>query len=89
MIIEFDKSFVKSLDNVNVVSVNKKIEKIILAIEACKAVQHISHIKKLSGFTHFYRIRIGDYRIGLELINDQTIRFIVIAHRKGIYKHFP
>ena len=56
MIIEFDKSFVKSLDNINVVSVNKKIEKIIFAIEACKAVQHIPNIKKLSGFTHFYRI---------------------------------
>lgn len=45
--------------------------------------------KKLTGYKTFYRIRIGDYRIGIELEKTDTLRFIVIAHRKDIYTIFP
>jgi len=45
----------------------------------------IPHIKKMEGFNTFYRTRIGDYRIGLELKKD-TLWFIIIANRKEIYK---
>jgi mRNA interferase RelE/StbE len=41
------------------------------------------------GFSNFYRIRIGDYRVGIELLDLDTILFIAIAHRKDIYKTFP
>ncbi len=34
-------------------------------------------------------MRIGNYRVGFELIDNSTVRFIVIAHRKDIYNIFP
>lgn len=40
------------------------------------------------GYESFYRIRIGDYRIGIEIINE-VITFITIFHRKDIYNKFP
>jgi len=43
----------------------------------------------MQGFKTFYRIRIGDYRIGIELENPTTLRFIIVLHRKNIYKKFP
>ncbi len=46
-------------------------------------------MKKMEGHKKFYRIRIGDYRIGIELEEDTTLRFIIIADRKEIYKKFP
>ena len=48
----------------------------------------IPHIKKMEGFNTFYRTRVGDYRIGLEMKKD-TLWFIIIANRKEIYKKFP
>jgi len=89
MIVEFDKSFDKSLDKIAVLSVRKKIILIIETLEKANSIREISNIKKLIGFKNYYRIRIGDYRIGFELINVKTIRLIIVASRKDIYKLFP
>ncbi len=46
-------------------------------------------LDKLTGYMNYYKIRIGDYRIGLEKINSARIRLVIIANRKDIYKIFP
>ena len=89
MILEFDKSFEKSLDKIMDKALFNKIDKLIEQIEKVNSLSELLNIKKLSGFKNYYRIRIGDYRIGFEKINDSTIRFIVVAYRKDIYKIFP
>jgi mRNA interferase RelE/StbE len=43
----------------------------------------------MEGFKNYYRIRMGDYRVGIELENSTTIRIIIVEHRKNIYKVFP
>jgi len=89
MIIEFDKSFEKSLDKIKNKSIYPRIEKIILEFENSKSLSEIPNIKKLTGFKNYYRVRIGEYRLGFELVSENTLRFIIIAHRKDIYKLFP
>jgi mRNA interferase RelE/StbE len=89
MIVEFDKSFEKSLNKVHDTNVLRRLKRIIIQIERSPSVSLIPNILKLSGYSTYFRIRIGDYRIGIELINKDTIRFIIIAHRKDIYKVFP
>jgi mRNA interferase RelE/StbE len=89
MIIEFDKSFEKSLEKTRNKSLLQKIEKIIVDFENAKSLTDIPGVKKLSGYKYYYRIRIGEYRLGFEKINDNTFRFIIVAHRKEIYKSFP
>jgi len=89
MIVEFDKSFEKSLNRLNDKSLYPKIQKLLLFIEASKNIQEIPNSKKLTGFKSYYRVRIGDYRVGFEKINEKTVRLIVIAHRKNIYDKFP
>lgn len=37
---------------------------------------------------NYYRIRIGDYRIGIEYVNPKII-IICILIRGNVYKHFP
>lgn len=56
-------------------------------IEA-KNLKAITSIQKLTGFTNFYRIRIGHYRLGFECVNDQ-IELLALMHRKEIYRFFP
>jgi len=89
MIIEFDKSFEKSLDKIKNKSIYPRIEKIILEFENSKSLSEIPNIKKLTGFKNYYRVRIGEYRLGFELVSENTLRFIIIAHIKDIYKLFP
>jgi mRNA interferase RelE/StbE len=89
MIVEFDKSFAKSLTKIKEKKVFTKIENLIELLENKNSLEEIPNIKKLSGFKVYYRFRLGDYRIGIEKISNEIIRLIVIAHRKDIYKVFP
>ncbi len=89
MIVEFDKSFFKSLSNLRDQKLLLKLEKTIIGLEKVDSLQEVSNLRKLTGFKDYFRIRVGDYRLGFELINSETIRMIVIAHRKDIYKIFP
>lgn len=89
MKVEFDRSFLKSLDKIRDLKTLQKIEVIILKCEKSNKISEIPNTKKLSGFSEYYRIRLGDYRIGFELTNNKVIRFITVVHRKDIYKKFP
>ncbi|RLD57180.1 MAG: type II toxin-antitoxin system RelE/ParE family toxin [Bacteroidetes bacterium] len=89
MDIVFDKSFSKSLDKIKSNPLKSKIEQIIIEMEGADSIKDIRKLKKMTGHKLFFRIRIGDYRLGLELENNNILRLIVIAHRKDIYKIFP
>ncbi|MDZ4709226.1 MAG: type II toxin-antitoxin system mRNA interferase toxin, RelE/StbE family [Saprospiraceae bacterium] len=89
MIVEFDKSFSKSLDKITDRNLLSRIENAILKLESAKSVEEIANNKKLTGFTNYYRIKLGDYRMGYERIDGRTVRLITVAHRKDIYKRFP
>jgi len=89
MIIEFDKSFEKSLEKIKNKTLFQKIEKLIIEFENAKSLTDLTNIKKLTGYKYYYRVRIGEYRLGFEKISENTFRFIIVAHRKDIYKLFP
>ena len=89
MIVEFDKSFSKSLDKIKDKKILQRTREKILELEHSGSLQDIKNLKKLSGFKNYYRIRIGDYRLGFEQIDKNTIRLIILSHRKDIYKKFP
>lgn len=59
MIVNFEKSFAKSLKKIGDKKILNKIEKVILEYEKAENLQNISGIKKLVGFSNFYRVRIG------------------------------
>jgi len=87
--IVFDRSFSKSIDHIASASIKKKLETIIFRIETAKSLYDIPNLKKMEGYKSFYRIRMGEYRLGFELLEDNSILLIVIAHRKDIYRVFP
>ena len=43
---------------------------------------------KLKGYKDYYKIRFGNYRAGIRLVNNKFI-FERILHRKDIYKFYP
>jgi len=48
----------------------------------------VGQVKKLKGYKSAFRIKTGNYRIGLIIENDEAI-FVAILHRKEIYRNFP
>ena len=46
--------------------------------------------EKLSGYADYYRVRVGDYRVGYRLGSEKReIKFLRTLHRKEIYRYFP
>ncbi len=47
-------------------------------------------VEKLTGYQEYYKIRFGNYRVGLRIDSaDQVIEFRRALHRKDIYREFP
>ena len=67
MKITYELQFLKDLEKIQNRKILKRVRNKIEDIKSCQMILDISGIKKLSGHNSFYRIRIGDYRIGFEL----------------------
>jgi len=89
MKVEFDKSFEKWLSKITNKVLLGKIEKVIIQLESAQSLEQVSNVKKLIGFKNYFRVQIGNYRLGFELVQKSTVRLIIIADRKDIYKRFP
>jgi len=88
MKVEFDKSFLKSIEKLKNRRVKDQIIKFIEELEYANSLHELRQIKKLKGDNISYRKKISSYRIGFEFENN-VITLIVVAHRKDIYKLFP
>ncbi len=66
----------------------KKLDDKITEIKQCNTLIEISQLKKLEGYAVYYRIKIGDYRLGVKLA-EETATFLRFLHRKEIYRYFP
>lgn len=88
MNVEFKKSFLKDLKKIKNSNLKKSIVDCIIQIENSKDLSKIKNIKKLAGYHNYYRVRINDYRLGIKFENE-TVYFVIIEHRKDIYKLFP
>jgi mRNA interferase RelE/StbE len=84
----FRRSFVRDLKKVRDRRVLEQVELAITAVEAAGAVHEVADMKKMSGSSGFYRIRVGEYRIGLTVEGDE-VEFVRVLHRREIYRHFP
>ena len=88
MTLEFRTSFTRDLGRVRERSLLQRVKQTIEEMEAAVHVLDIKNLKKLRTEGRYYRIRLGDYRIGL-IIEDNTIIFVRLLHRSEIYRYFP
>lgn len=89
MLLKFDHNFQKDLEKIKDEKLFEKIKVIIENCEEATSLKDVRNVRKIVGFRNYFRIRLGQYRLGFELENAKTIRFITILHRKEIYRKFP
>lgn len=89
MNIEFKKSFAKDLKKkAKDTNLLVRIREVIQQVDDADRMSDIRNLKRLRAEGSYYRIRIGDYRIGLTIEAD-TICFVRCLHRSEIYRYFP
>lgn len=88
MEIKYEVKFQKDLKDITDKILLEKLKSIIEECRNAHNINTIKNLKKLKGHETFYRIKIGDYRIGIEII-ENTIIFTRILHRKDVYRYFP
>lgn len=88
MRVEFRKTFEKDLIKLRSKALLNKVRASIESVEAATTLAEVANIKKLKGEDGYFRIRIGNYRIGL-FLKDDTLRFVRVLHRREFYRYFP
>ncbi len=83
-----DRNFYKDLKKLGNKNLEAKAIKVIEQMESAELLAQIGNLKKMKGYSNYYRVRLGDYRFGIRVDSDKILvmRFL---HRKEIYKYFP
>jgi len=84
----YSEQFLKDLKKLRGTGEFEKIKKLSFTILPQKDDLSDFNIKKIKGFKNYYRIRIGNYRIGIK-VEGLKIIFMRVLDRKDIYKYFP
>lgn len=88
MRVEFRESFAKDLKNVKDKGLLKRAKEVVESVERANTLDEIHNLKKLKGSGNYFRLRVGDYRVGIALEDDVVI-FVRFLNRKDTYKYFP
>jgi len=88
MKVEFRKSFTKDLKSILDKDLLRRVKNAIEVIEKSDSLTNTANLKKLKASENHFRLRIGEYRLGLVLDVEKVI-FVRFLHRKDIYKFFP
>lgn len=88
MNVGFRNSFARDLRRIRDQALLSRVQQIIEQVEGVDELGEIIHVKKLKGSEDYYRIRIGNYRVGI-ILADDTVIFVRFLHRRDIYRYFP
>jgi mRNA interferase RelE/StbE len=85
--VRFEQSFVKDLHDLDAKRA-ERVRNTIQLIETAASLRDVPHLMKLQGYSDFFRVRVGDYRLGLAIIQGEIV-FVRCLPRKDIYRYFP
>lgn len=84
----FKESFVGDLRSIRDKSLLGRIRAVIESIEKAESLSEVAGLKKLRGGEPYYRLRVGDNRIGLA-VEEGVVVFAIALHRREVYRYFP
>lgn len=85
---QFKESFIKDLRKIKDKDLLYRVKAIIETVEQAQSLDEIPNLARLKGWSKYYRIRVGDYRVGLAIEGD-VVTFVRFLHRRDIYRYFP
>ncbi len=88
MQVEFRKTFQQDLRDIKDRKILERIRAAIEEVETANSLLSVANVKAIQGHVGYYRIRIGDFRLGLYL-DKGVVAFVRVLHRKEMYRYFP
>jgi len=88
MQVQFLKRFGKDLQAIRDRQVLQAIKAALLSLENAENLSELSQIKAIEGHPNTYRLRVGNYRIGFRVEENQIV-LVRVLHRREIYRYFP
>ncbi|MGB0368711.1 MAG: type II toxin-antitoxin system RelE family toxin [Flavobacteriales bacterium] len=89
MKVEFSKQFEKQIDALKNPKQKKAIAEVVNLLLTVGKISEVPNVKKMKGHKSAYRIRVGDFRMGVFFTNPDQVFVATFLHRKEIYKKFP
>jgi mRNA interferase RelE/StbE len=86
--VRFKESFARDLRALKDKALLDRIRVLIEDVEKAERLAEVAGLKKLRGDEAYYRIRVGDYRLGLAVEEDVVV-FVRVLHRREVYRYFP
>ena len=88
MTVAFKASFNHDLEAITDARLLRRVESVIKALDEADSLAGFPQLKRLRGGSASYRVRIGDFRLGLHVVGEcvTCVRFL---HRREIYRYFP
>ncbi len=88
MKVKYSKKFLKQLAAVPS-DIRSKIESFVFEeLVSTLSIYEIGKVEKMKGYDGFYKVRFGNYRLGL-VVENEIITVKTVMHRREIYKFFP
>ena len=85
---QYRESFLRDVRKVKDQDLLGRVCEVIEQVEKSIKLADLAGLRKLKHPGGYFRIKIGDYRCGLR-VEDDTVTFVRLLHRKDIYRYFP
>jgi mRNA interferase RelE/StbE len=86
---ETSRQFDKLVFKINDKTIKCRIKSIIEKVAQAQSIEEMTNITPIVGHPGYYRIRFGDYRVGISL-EGTTVWFLYFGKRdEHTYKKFP
>ena len=88
MNVERTSAFNRDFRRLRSARTQRQVESVIEELTAASNLTELTNVRRLQAEGRHYRIRVGDYRLGITMAGDMVVlrRFL---HRNEIYRHFP
>lgn len=88
MEVRFDAGFYGDFRRIRDADLRRRVGRVIENVEAASILSEISGLGRMRAGGRFYRIRVGQYRVGVK-IEGETVTLLRFGHRREIYRSFP
>ena len=85
----YAKRFSKDINSIqNDAEIKKNLLELIDKIKRIESLAELNSVRKMEGYSNYYRIKLGEYRLGVKLEKSE-LELIRFLHRKDIYRNSP
>ena len=88
MELRYERRFERDLGRIRDSALRSRVERAIVDLETASVIDDVRGIGQLRGSAAHYRVRIGDYRLGIEVAGKAAV-LVTFGHRRDFYRGFP